>query len=805
MASNGVDAPDGGAMRAGSGRAIDYRQIFLHANDAIMISDPESGLIVEANLKLCGLLRRAPEEVLGRHHDTVFCKPLDLDYSPDRSSGICRVAQCSENLLRDDGQGVPVEVSASLSVPAAGERPLLTCIVRDMTERKQAKARLAASNALLNAIGTLQTRFIGSVPMHTLLKEILDNFLSLSGSEYGFLGELLQTPDRMPYFKVQVMSDSIWRTVTREFYARNAPIGLEFYNLDGLFGAILHSATPLVFNDFSKSGAGYSLPEGHPPIHAFAGLPVTHNGETLGFIGLANRPQGYDNALLDFLKPLLAICGSLIGANRASLWRQGAESELRRQALVFNNISDAVILTDHEGIVLDCNPSAVSMLGVPKKKLLGVPLDFALSPDDDSAQPVKAAIAAVDRAGCWSGMLAVRRRDGDQGVWDTNLLPLHDDVEGSSALVWFNHDITERRAAQVQLAERTLELNAIADLSPDGFVFVDRNNRITYVNPAFEQMVGLRASLLLGISRQGFDEAMSELCEAIPAAVPELVDESTLLQLVRPKPIILKRTQRTLRDDGGALWGTVQYYRDISQETEVDRMKSDFLSTAAHELRTPMASVLGFSQLLLQREFDAEKRRGFLEIIHRQSGQLVSLINELLDLARIEARAGKDFKIGEHDLAPIIRECIAELYLPDGGQAVNAALPDISPRVVVDPDKLQLALGNVLGNAVKYSMGRGAIHIAISQRELNGARQVGIVVRDQGIGMSAEEIERIFERFYRADASGKIPGTGLGMSIVKEIVGIFKGVVDIASNVGEGTTVTLWLPAALRIPGEAGE
>jgi signal transduction histidine kinase len=102
----------------------------------------------------------------------------------------------------------------------------------------------------------------------------------------------------------------------------------------------------------------------------------------------------------------------------------------------------------------------------------------------------------------------------------------------------------------------------------------------------------------------------------------------------------------------------------------------------------------------------------------------------------------------------------------------------------------------VISNAVKYSMGRGPVDISISQREVEGRLQFGIVVRDQGIGMTPEQIQHMFERFYRADASGKIPGTGLGMSIVKEVMAIFKGEVDVRSVIGEGCEVTLWIPEA---------
>lgn len=353
---------------------------------------------------------------------------------------------------------------------------------------------------------------------------------------------------------------------------------------------------------------------------------------------------------------------------------------------------------------------------------------------------------------------------------------------------------TEAKHASPMLEERTRELNTLVNLSPDGFIFVDANHQVSFVNQAFEAMTGLRQQDLIGIDYEVLNQSMAALCDApLP---PARDDKDDSLTLTRPRPTILKRRIRTLNDDNRNFYGIVQYYRDITHETEVDRMKSEFLSTAAHELRTPMASVFGFTELLLQHKFAPEKERSFLEIIHRQAGQLVNLVNELLDLARIEARAGKDFKLAEHSLPPIIHSAIAE-HLPAGDlRQVDLQLSARLPKVVVDPDKLQLALNNVITNAYKYSLGQGSITLSTHLRHHREERQVGITVSDQGIGMAPEQVARIFERFYRADTSGKIPGTGLGMSLVKEIMDIFLGSIEIHSRLGAGTSVTLWLPAA---------
>jgi signal transduction histidine kinase len=262
---------------------------------------------------------------------------------------------------------------------------------------------------------------------------------------------------------------------------------------------------------------------------------------------------------------------------------------------------------------------------------------------------------------------------------------------------------------------------------------------------------------------------------------------------VRPERRVLARMARRA---GPGHHETILFFRDITRETEVDRMKSEFLTTAAHELRTPMVSVFGFTELLLRRPVSEERRRDMLETIHRQASLLINMVNELLDLARIEARQGKDLKREPCRLDSLVTQAVGPMLIEGGAHElqIDVAHPDCV--LDVDPEKTNRALTNVLSNAVKYSPEGGSILVTTQSGELRGEPAVGVRVTDHGIGMSPEQLARIFERFYRADPSGSIPGTGLGMSLVKEIVELQGGRVDIASTPGRGTTVTLWLPLA---------
>jgi signal transduction histidine kinase len=240
----------------------------------------------------------------------------------------------------------------------------------------------------------------------------------------------------------------------------------------------------------------------------------------------------------------------------------------------------------------------------------------------------------------------------------------------------------------------------------------------------------------------------------------------------------------------------VLYLHDVTRETEVDRMKSEFLSTAAHELRTPMASIMGFSELLLHRNFAPEAVKDILQTIHRQAKRLTGLLNELLDLARIESRAGKNFDFSVQPFTPVLQESLAVSAGREGQGGARLELADDLPRVRMDAAKIQQALLNVLSNAFKYSPQGGDVEVRVWRDRQENHDHLRVAVKDRGIGMTPEQTARVFERFFRADPSGNIPGTGLGMSLVKEILEFHGGGVDVESEAGSGTTVTLWLPAA---------
>ncbi|MBK7900964.1 MAG: CHASE domain-containing protein [Azonexus sp.] len=480
-----------------------------------------------------------------------------------------------------------------------------------------------------------------------------------------------------------------------------------------------------------------------------------------------------------------------------------AEAMLLLRERAIESSTNGIVIVDMnlpDNPVIYVNQGFEQITGYTYGEVIGRNCRF-LQGEATSQSAIKELSSAIRESRPTTVLLRNFRRDGSPFWNELTISPVFDDAGRCTHFVGVQNDITTRIRAEEELQVRTARLDAIFAVSPDGFVAFDASGSITDVNPAFLRMTGLETPALLGTREDDFDTLMASLCDPAtpypPLGTGEPAGESSvsrqILRLRRPGERILERSIRM--DPGGSL-EKVAYFRDITRESEVDRLKSEFLSTAAHELRTPMASIYGFSELLLRRSYGADKQREMIGTINRQASILINLINELLDLARIEARAGKDFKFSPQSPHTLIVETASALRGTTGNVQIQLDVPEELPELNIDVEKITLCLTNVLSNAVKYSPGGGEIVLDTLCQGREDSTRFAIRVRDRGIGMTPEQLARVFERFYRADPSGNIPGTGLGMSLVKEIMEFHGGTVELQSVAGEGTTVTLWFPVA---------
>ena len=350
-----------------------------------------------------------------------------------------------------------------------------------------------------------------------------------------------------------------------------------------------------------------------------------------------------------------------------------------------------------------------------------------------------------------------------------------------------------RNIAEAALVELSNRLQSIFDLSPDGFISTDSNAMVIMVNPAFCRITETEHDDWLGISEDELWQRLESLTQ-IPLDVLRR-QNNFKLELQKPTWRVLQCVIRDIGMNNATNTGKVIYLYDITREVELDRMKSQFLATAAHELRTPLTTVMGYSELLANEMVPANKKSIAINAILDQSRWLVKIINELLDLARIEAGGVMDFHIKPYAADELVMEAVDAFAVPAARCAVRCEVVD-GVHVAVDKDKFKAVLLNVLDNAYKYSSD-GDVVIRILKKTIANITYAGFQVEDAGIGMTESQVSHVFERFWRADASGNIPGTGLGMSISNEIIRLMEGNIEIASQPGKGTRITVWLTQTL--------
>ena len=357
---------------------------------------------------------------------------------------------------------------------------------------------------------------------------------------------------------------------------------------------------------------------------------------------------------------------------------------------------------------------------------------------------------------------------------------------------------------EAQLSEQNDQLGAIFAMSPDGLVTFNRQGQVQFANQAFLLLSGLMPETVIGATEAELESALRQrqLDEdealVLASCFGEPGGAGPLVRTIKLKGTRLRVLTVTGQQSESGTVSKVLYVCDVTQQYTLDQMKSEFLSMAAHELRTPMVSIFGFTELMLKREMSPEQRQDLLGRVYRHSQSMVSILNELLDLARIESRRGQDFKIESIDLGELVRQVVGDFKPPEGRDAPELAVPDEVMSVMVDRSKMQQALLNVLSNAYKYSPDGGPVRVRLCSEPGvgDGARvRFALQVSDEGMGLSPEHLDRLRagERFFRADKSGNIPGTGLGVSIVKELLELMGGGMAIDSTLGQGTTVTLWL------------
>lgn len=203
-----------------------------------------------------------------------------------------------------------------------------TELQEELEKHQKTEEKLKVSHEILNSILMAQSRFILESDHHAMFKVLLAEILSLTKSQFGFIGEVLNTEEGQPYLKTFAITNIAWDKETRDLYEKWSEVGFEFNNMDTLFGAVITTGEKVISNDPVNDPRSGGIPKGHPPLKAFLGLPFFHRNRVIGMVGIANRPEGYSEGLIDFLAPFLSSCSNILVAKSVDERRKNAEEEL---------------------------------------------------------------------------------------------------------------------------------------------------------------------------------------------------------------------------------------------------------------------------------------------------------------------------------------------------------------------------------------------------------------------------------------------------------------------------------------------
>jgi PAS domain S-box-containing protein len=494
--------------------------------------------------------------------------------------------------------------------------------------------------------------------------------------------------------------------------------------------------------------------------------------------------------------------------------RARAEADLRdseaRFRAIFEGAAIAIAVSDGHGHLVAVNPALHNLLGYRAEEMLGQPFTAFAHPDDARADWHFFEELASGQRDQYQAEERYLRRDGSI-VWARMTVSLiRDAATGHPRFaIGMGEDITERKQVEAAFAQQFVateaarsETRAILDATAEAMLLVTPDGVVRTINRRFSEMLALPEE---AVCNRAFAELQPELERRFsdPAAVALLAahipdtEERFTRDLAQRWPVsrTLELFSTPVRSADGALLGRLYVFRDVTREREVDRMKSEFVSLVSHELRTPLTSIKGYVHFLMSGDIGevSGEQQEFLEVINHNADRLGGMINDFLDLARIES-GHIDLAKVPVDLASLVSQVVAgfRLQFEAKQQQLVIALADDMPLVMGDTERLVQIITNLVSNAHKYTPSGGTI--TISTRQEGIALQLSIA--DTGIGLTLDEQGQLFTRFYRARnrTTQAIGGTGLGLTITKSLVEMHGGSIAIESEPGLGTTVTVTLP-----------
>lgn len=660
----------------------------------------------------------------------------------------------------------------------------------------------------LHAINRAQALYIAKTDPSIVFSELLESLLSLTGSEYGFIGEIAHERNTgAPFLKILAVSSSVWNEGMTALHESMASRTLEFRRLGTLIGAVLTGGKTVISNDLPADPRSGGLPGGHVKVESFMGVPI-HAGDRLaGILGVANRRGGYDQAMEDDMKSFLRACSVIFESVESARRRESAERSLRE--------SDKELR-----LLIDSLPSLIAYVDSDERYRVANRIYkdwFGLDPEAIKGRKVVEVIGEANYGKIQTHIkkaLSGRKTrhessfdmpGGSQAHVEGTFVPdIGEDgkVKGYFVLV---HDITERKIAEEALKRAEAKWRSLVENAVDMILMLDADGLILFINHA---PAGLTVEEVTGTSVYEYvlEEHRKTLRDALGRSLATGEPLSFEMQAKdQLGGVSWRSTIVSPIKNGGGEPIFIMSARDISEskrvegelrETadrlrEMDAFKNKMISIISHDLRSPITSNIGLLRLLLKPGRDplSVRQRQIVETMERSNTLLLGLVENLLELSKLRrglvslnAKPTPSSEIIETS-GLMLRQMAADKEI----EVVAESEPDA--WLNVDREKMIQVVNNLISNSIKFSNPGGVITIS---SQTDGDDTV-MTVKDGGVGIEPSEIPSLFDLSRKTTTLGTHgeKGGGLGLAICKEITELNGGVMIMESKPGEGTTVQL--------------
>ncbi len=499
--------------------------------------------------------------------------------------------------------------------------------------------------------------------------------------------------------------------------------------------------------------------------------------------------------------------------------RKRAERELSRQALIWTQLADAVLVMDPDGVIVDANLGAEHLFGYSKAELQGR-FGSTLHPEDTRGSFRRSIAEALRRDGRWTGETTAIRKDGVELIVDLRVMPFEDEFGDVVGQVAVNRDVTARKRAEQALRDAEERVSTILENVAEGVIAIDEGGVVSLYNAAAattfgyspEEVLGRKVAMLMSDSdRHQHDHYLSNYIETgnrkiigIGQTVTGRRKDGSLfpmnLEVGECRASGRRMFIGTVRDLTERLRLEDELRQSVERAEQANAAKTRFLAAASHDVRQPLQAINLFNYTLSKKATDPAIKE-LTGNIATAVGTMNSVIDALLDISKLEAGAIMP-AVADFAIDPMLERVCGELQMDVAIKGLELRVVPSAAIVRSDRDLLERVVQNFVLNAVRYTP-RGRLLVGCRRR----GRNLQIQVWDTGPGIPDDQLERIFEEFYQLDNSARDrgKGLGLGLAIVDRVAGLLDHSIEVRSVLGKGSMFSVLVPLGDEISARASE